>query len=276
MVDQRFYEGKFTSTDTWNLKKWFLSLFYQKLARQKLFNRHIRKNPRGKILDIGCGGGSELFASKGRVTGLDLSNESLFKAKKLYESLVCASCTNIPLNDESFDFIVSSDLLGHLPSADKDKAISEIYRILKPGGLTLHYIELDCENPNHLFAKRYPGYYKKYFIEQDGHYGLESGQKNIDRFERCGFKIKKIYFLYKLPFDTQEFTKRFDNEYLEKNSFLKVRVVIARLVNKFRPVKAIVNIFGGLLFDFLGLFAPKRYSGGLFIVCQKPNRAPTK
>ena len=34
--------------------------------------------------------------------------------------------------------------------------------------------------------------YKKYFIEQDGHYGLESYEKNLERFERNGFGQLKI------------------------------------------------------------------------------------
>jgi ubiquinone/menaquinone biosynthesis C-methylase UbiE len=39
---------------------------------------------------------------------------------------------NLPVRDESFDACICSETLEHLP--DDKKAVSEIYRVLKPGG----------------------------------------------------------------------------------------------------------------------------------------------
>lgn len=46
-----------------------------------------------------------------------------------------ADITNIPFEDSSFDLILCSHVLGHVP--DEKKAIAELYRVLKPDGQAL-------------------------------------------------------------------------------------------------------------------------------------------
>jgi SAM-dependent methyltransferase len=46
-----------------------------------------------------------------------------------------ADITNIPYGNESFDLILCSHVLGHVP--DEKKAIQELYRVLKPNGQAL-------------------------------------------------------------------------------------------------------------------------------------------
>ncbi|MDX9918679.1 MAG: class I SAM-dependent methyltransferase [Paludibacter sp.] len=43
--------------------------------------------------------------------------------------------TNIPFDDDYFQLIICSHVLGHIP--DERKAINELYRVLKPGGIAL-------------------------------------------------------------------------------------------------------------------------------------------
>ncbi len=71
---------------------------------------------------------------------------------------------NLPFNNESYDFIYASHVLEHVPN-DR-KAISEIRRVLKPGGIAVlpvpfvaeKTIEYPEANPNEAYHMRAPGY----------------------------------------------------------------------------------------------------------------------
>lgn len=57
-----------------------------------------------------------------------------------------ADCTNLPFEDESFDLCVISFGLRNIE--DMGKALEEIYRVLKKGGV---FVNLDLGKPNKLF-----------------------------------------------------------------------------------------------------------------------------
>lgn len=268
--EHEFYEGKFVYTERWTRSSHCLSLIYQKLARQRLFNRYIPTKKGQKILDVGCGGGNELFARKGIVTGLDISGSSLVQAAKIYSKTIPGSASSIPSPDCQYDLVVSADVIGHIQSGEKDKTIREFFRVLKPGGRTLHYIEVDSNNPLMRFAKKHPPLYKKHFIYQDGHLGLESIDENLKRFYKAGFCRIKAIPLYKLTFSTDEFAKRFDNEYKNKSNLIKVQVNLAKFINKSKFLKLPINLFGGVIFDVISILLPKSYAGGLFLIASKP------
>ncbi len=94
-----------------------------------------------KVLEIGCGIGTdglEITKITKDYTGIDVSENSLRLAKKNFRlnnisaNLLLADAENLPFPDNSFDFIYSWGVLHHTP--DITKAISEVYRVLKPGG----------------------------------------------------------------------------------------------------------------------------------------------
>lgn len=91
----------------------------------------------GRILDVGGGTGVMTqflpdFVDKKNYYNLDVSIEMLKYSG--YQSLVAAS-ENIPFCDNSFDYVISSDVLEHV--RDKIRTVNECYRILKPQGLFL-------------------------------------------------------------------------------------------------------------------------------------------
>jgi SAM-dependent methyltransferase len=93
-----------------------------------------------KILDAGCGTGFLLkrLSSYGEAFGLDISPVAVeYCRKRNLKNIVQASLTRIPFKDESFDLVVSADVLYHKGIDDDQNAINEIFRVLKKGGYAL-------------------------------------------------------------------------------------------------------------------------------------------
>ena len=82
------------------------------------------------ILDVGCGNGiiSNALAADFDVTGIDIS-ETALKAVKCNK--IQCSATEIPVSDNSYDLVLSSEMLEHLSDEDLIKAIGEMKRITK-------------------------------------------------------------------------------------------------------------------------------------------------
>jgi SAM-dependent methyltransferase len=97
----------------------------------------------GRILDNGCGLGTylEAFApfSKQRI-GLEVEFERARQARPHSEGVVQAPAEYLPFADNSFDFILSNEVLEHV---DDDRvAMAEMVRVTRPGGRML----LFCPN----------------------------------------------------------------------------------------------------------------------------------
>lgn len=106
------------------------------IIRRLLFN-YLPKGAKLKILDAGCGTGVAFPVLKpfGSVIGVDVSAEALRFAKKVGEKTKKASVTNLPFPNESFDMVLSLDVLYHAWVGDYDKALREYVRVLRPGGI---------------------------------------------------------------------------------------------------------------------------------------------
>jgi ubiquinone/menaquinone biosynthesis C-methylase UbiE len=98
-----------------------------------------------EVLEIGCGRGIgvEVIVQRfgaGRVTAIDIDPRMIGLARKRLASLPLdrvkleiGSATAIPAPDESFDAVFDFGVLHHIP--DWQKAVREIARVLRPGGL---------------------------------------------------------------------------------------------------------------------------------------------
>jgi len=93
------------------------------------------------VLEIGCGLGTDAaqFAKAGaRYTGVDLTEAAIDLARRRFEisglpgNFQVADAENLDFADASFDRVYSHGVLHHTP--DTARAISEIHRVLKPGG----------------------------------------------------------------------------------------------------------------------------------------------
>jgi len=103
------------------------------------------KEQKGKVLDIGCGSGRNFIKlDKQKLYGIDFSEKMLKLAEKKVKEigikieLKKADSTQIPYKDNYFDAVLCYSLLHCIDSKkDRKKTLKEIYRVLKPNGLTL-------------------------------------------------------------------------------------------------------------------------------------------
>jgi len=109
-----------------------------------LFDWVESEKPKSKLLEIGCGMGTDLLQIARRnlqVTGIDLTEEGIALAKKRFEiyglpaELKVDDAENLSFEDNTFDVVYSFGVLHHTP--DTQKSIDEVLRVLKPGGLAV-------------------------------------------------------------------------------------------------------------------------------------------
>ena len=97
------------------------------------------------VLDIGCGAGTDLLLAarrvgpEGRAIGIDMTEAMRDRALASAASAGASNlevhlgdATDLPLPDASVDVVISNGVLNLVP--EKEKAFSEIWRVLRPGG----------------------------------------------------------------------------------------------------------------------------------------------
>lgn len=98
---------------------------------------------RGRLLDVGCGGGQLLIDLALRhpgwtVTGLDLSRDQVRRAEKRARgsggriTFITGSALDMPLPAGAFDAVISLCSIKHWP--DRVRGLKECLRVLRPGG----------------------------------------------------------------------------------------------------------------------------------------------
>lgn len=117
-----------------------------------------------KVLDVasGEGYGAALMAkSAGQVTGVDIDPEAIAHANRKYANdqlrFETGDIYSLPLNNDEFDVITSFETIEHV--GDHQKAMKELKRVLRPGGMLIistpdhkstHHHASNGQNPYHL------------------------------------------------------------------------------------------------------------------------------
>ncbi len=108
--------------------------------------------PRGaSVLEVGCGRGCALtvlgkLLAPTRLVGLDIEEvflavaESSLGEANVSAELLHGDVRDMPLPSNSFDLVIDFGTCYHIASAAR--ALDEIYRVLKPGGLFVHETRL--------------------------------------------------------------------------------------------------------------------------------------
>jgi SAM-dependent methyltransferase len=97
----------------------------------------------GIVLDAGCGVGhmGQRFVRAGRtgidLIGMDFQEELLANVTVGYTGVVQGDIHNLPFKDGAFSAVLTSNALHHFP--DPRRAMVEIARVLKPGGVFVCY-----------------------------------------------------------------------------------------------------------------------------------------
>jgi ubiquinone/menaquinone biosynthesis C-methylase UbiE len=135
------------------------------LVRDVIYKRQLivqaNIQPGQRVMDLGCGTGTLAIMVKqaqpqAEVCGLDADPEMLgvARAKATQEGVAVAFDEGmtfaLPYADASMDRVLSSIMIHHLKTPDKERTAREIYRVLKPGG-QLHII--DFGKPSSLYGK---------------------------------------------------------------------------------------------------------------------------
>lgn len=123
------------------------------LGRERQFRERVvqlaRLEPGESVLDVGCGTGTLAIAAKrrvgtpGMVIGIDASAEMIERAKRkaakagVDVAFKPATAEALPFPDASFDAVVCTLMLHHLPRPARQQCAREIARVLKPGGRVL-------------------------------------------------------------------------------------------------------------------------------------------
>lgn len=84
------------------------------------------------VLDAGCGTG-RLTKDLGelRYVGIDSSRAMISSARRRTKNLCLGDVTSLPFSDQSFDTVLSSDVLLHLTDEETQRALAEFCRIAK-------------------------------------------------------------------------------------------------------------------------------------------------
>lgn len=135
------------------------------------FNKHKGE----KVLEIGCGMGIDLlqFAKGGaNVTGIDLTEKAIqntkshFAHRDMQGTFLTMNSEKLAFADNTFDVVYSFGVLHH--TVNTQKAIDEVYRVLKPGGkaiIMLYHKGFRYFFKIHLYYGIFKGEYLKYGIK---------------------------------------------------------------------------------------------------------------
>jgi len=97
------------------------------------------------VVDIGCGAGTDLLlaarraGSRGRAIGVDMTEA--MRRRAVQGAATCGldnvdvrngDATRLPVEDGSVEVVISNGVLNLVP--EKERAVAEIARVLKPGG----------------------------------------------------------------------------------------------------------------------------------------------
>lgn len=125
---------------------------HRPVGEQAIAAMNVGSNAR--VLDVGCGSGWATrlladYAAKGRVTGIDISDEMVRLARESSSSCAnvdfeVASAEELPFSDNEFTHAFSMESLYYYRNIPR--ALKEIHRVLRPRGVFVAVVDLYREN----------------------------------------------------------------------------------------------------------------------------------
>lgn len=134
-INKEDKENSGISANDWNNEdEWTVFDNRATLRMQKVL-KYI--SPEGLHIDIGIGrgDGTALISSKKRTIGIEYGTLVAQIAKRIYKDVIQANASELPFKDNTFNSVTMLDSLEHI--LNPEKALSEVYRVLKPNGILI-------------------------------------------------------------------------------------------------------------------------------------------
>ena len=164
----------------------------------------LNLKPHDVVLDAGCGLGRHLRhlarMPELKIFGIDKNTWALTETAKSVAAMPdaqskdylfsIADITKLPFADSSFDCVICSEVMEHIP--DHEKALKELDRILKPQGTLVVSVP-------RFFTERICWFISwDYHNEEGGHIRIYTKKQLRDMLTRQGFKCWKINYKHAL------------------------------------------------------------------------------
>ena len=170
--------------------------FYSLIPPQRYWQRRRHRitvlwaRGAGRVLDAGCGS-SLIVQSLNHVIGMDYNYAKLRFLRRYEFPLVNGSAFALPFKDESFDCVISSQVIEHIPF--DESIFSEMCRVLRTGGRlilgTPDYATIGWRIIEPIYGFLMPGGYK---VEHITHYTLD---RLREMFARHGIVIEETAYI---------------------------------------------------------------------------------
>jgi SAM-dependent methyltransferase len=206
-----FYRTRYVSSELLDSRYFHaINRFDIRWARTMWVYHNVRRGSR--VLDVGCGAGVLALLKRKDLTliGVDLSEECVSAAlRNGYDAAYEAELSHLPFADCTFDYVVSLDVLGHIETERKDAFLSEVKRVLRMDGVTMHGIECLDRGKRKDYAEMSEEELRRY-IGVDGHVGMEDQASIGARFRRL-FPHVELHPRFAICQSQEEFLKQADD-----------------------------------------------------------------
>ncbi len=192
-IDANHFQDTYSKKDTNFSKHQRVFLNGRALVLEEL-ELLLDKVPKGsKVLDVGCGTAhlTNWIKQKGfEVYGIEPSNEMYTFAKENFPEIEIKKgiSSAIPYPDNSFDLIVSFEVLRYIDRAENIKTYKEFYRVLKSGG-SFFVTQVNLFSTDwYYFFHQTKALYSKLFNKTHHHCNFTTAQQEERQVKEAGFK----------------------------------------------------------------------------------------
>ena len=180
------------------------------------------KTVEGRVLEVGCGGGGmskviKFYRPDLKITSCDIDQKAINWAKKNPRGVKfkVADAYSLPFDDQYFSAVLTFDFLEHLEKPEK--AIAEVHRVLKQGGLFYNFVPLEKQPGTLYWLLTFFGW--QWRKELAGHAQNFDLQKIKLLLETSGFALKSIHHGYHWCFQLLDITHYLRWQRLKRRPF---------------------------------------------------------
>jgi SAM-dependent methyltransferase len=157
----RPYEGRFEEFFVRDSYVTLKNYLYNYLERKRALNKRLARQPRGRVLEVGCGL-SPIVTGRDDVIYSEVSLRAIRALKAVHARglYVVADGTQLPFRSDTLDQVICSEVLEHI--ADDEAALRELARVARRGGSV--YITVPHRQAYFAADDAYVGHLRRYEV----------------------------------------------------------------------------------------------------------------